>query len=440
MYKALENLSISTQDSSLNLTINYVGSDHMISKKKCTIIVAVSVIVAIFFTLTLGNVFMIEIGNRVVVPEQSYNELKNMAQKYAKQEKLMVFAEENFLYEADEEAMLEGALKGTLSALNDPYTEFLTKKEFDALMQDTEGSYEGIGVYITASDDNKIMVVAPIEDTPAEKAGLKTGDKIIRVNGTTYTAEQMDDAVKVMKGLPGTEVTITIERSDKEGNKSISDLVVNREKIRIKTIKPAMLEDNIGYIRITTFDMQTASDFNKAYDDLKNQGMQALVIDLRYNPGGIIDATVDISDKFMGKGVVTYTKTKSGETEYYNSDEHKEDIPLVLLVNEGSASASEIMAGAIKDTKAGTLIGTKTFGKGIVQRVQKFGNDGEGVKITISEYFTPSGVNIHGIGIEPDIEIELTEDAEGYGYDYYATDNQLQKAVEVLKEKMTQIQ
>lgn len=405
----------------------------MVSKKKYILTIILVFFVTAFLTLTVGNVLLIEMGQRVVLSEGTYKEMREMYEKYAKQESVMKIAEQDFLYEADEKKMLEGALEGTLKALGDPYTQFMTKEEFSALMQDTEGTYEGIGVYITASDDNKILIVSPIEDTPAEKAGLKTGDKIIRINGTEYSADQIDQAVSIMKGVPGTSVTLTIQREKEDGTKDISDVNVNREKIKIKTIKPSMLEDNIGYIRITTFDKLTADDFKTAYNDLKKQGMKGLVIDLRYNPGGIIDSTVAISDIFMGEGVVTYTKTKSGEIEYYKSKASAEDIPIVLLINEGSASASEIMAGALKDTGRATLIGTKSFGKGIVQRVQRFGNDGEGIKMTVSEYFTPNGINIHGIGIEPDINIALPKDAPGYGYEFYNTDNQLQKAVEVLR-------
>jgi carboxyl-terminal processing protease len=407
----------------------------MVSKKKYILTIVAVVLVTAFLTLTLGNVFLVGIGQKVVLSKEAYTEMKNMHDKYAKQESVMEIAKQDFLYDADESKMLEGALEGTLKALGDPYTQFMSKEEFSALMQDTEGTYEGIGVYVTASDDNKILIVSPIEDTPAEKAGLKTGDKIVRINGTEYTADKMDQAVNIMKGEPGTSITLTIQRENADGNHDVSDVIVNREKIKIKTVKPSMLEDEIGYIRITTFDMQTAEDFKAAYKDLKDQGMKSLVIDLRYNPGGIIDATVDISDMFLGEGTVTYTKTKSGEVEYFKSDANAEDIPIALLINEGSASASEIMAGAMKDTGRATLIGTKTFGKGIVQRVQRFGNDGEGIKMTVSEYFTPNGINIHGIGIEPDIEIVLPEDAPGYGYEFYDTDSQLQKAVEVLKDK-----
>lgn len=407
----------------------------MVSKRKYILTIIVVVFVTAFLTLTLGNILMVEVGQKVFLPKEEYAQMRRMSEKYAKQESIMQIAKRDFLYEADEQVMLEGALEGTLKALGDPYTQFMSREDFEALMQDTEGSYEGIGVYITASDDNKILIVSPIEDTPAEKAGLKTGDKIIRINGTEFTADQIDAAVKIMKGEPGTSVTLTIQRANSDGTNDISDVVINREKIRIKTIKPAILEDGIGYIRITTFDMQTAKDFKSAYAALKNKGINKLVIDLRYNPGGMIDSTVEISDLFMDEGIVTYTKTKAGEVDYFKSDKKMEDIPIVLLINEGSASASEIMAGAMKDTKRATLIGTKTFGKGIVQKVQAFGNDGEGIKMTVSEYFTPAGINIHGIGIEPDIEIELPEDAQGYGYEYYETDNQLQKAVEILKEK-----
>jgi carboxyl-terminal processing protease len=405
----------------------------MVSKRKYILTVVVVAFVAVFLTLTLGNVFLVEIGQKVFLSKDEYLQMREMYEKYAKQEKVMQIAQRDFLYEADEEMMLKGALQGTLKALGDPYTQFMTKEEFDALMQDTEGSYEGIGVYITASDDNKIIIVSPIEDTPAEKAGLKTGDKIIRINGIEYTADQINAAVNVMKGAPGTSVTLTIQRVLPDGSQNVSDVVVNREKIRINTVKSSILADDIGYIRITTFDMQTASDFKAAYKTLKNKGMKGLVIDLRFNPGGMINSTVEITDVFMGEGIVTYTKTKSGEIEYFKSDAKSEDIPIVILINEGSASASEIMAGAMKDTKRAVLVGNKTFGKGIVQKVQRFGNEGEGIKMTVSEYFTPAGINIHGVGIEPDIEIQLPEDTEGYGYEFYETDTQLQKAVEILR-------
>ena len=209
----------------------------MVSKRKYILTIVAVVLVTAFLTLTLGNVLLVEIGQKVFLSKDEYSQLKKISEKYAKQESIMKIAQNEFLYEADEEVMLEGALQGTLKALGDPYTQFLTKEEFESLMQDTEGSYEGIGVYITAGDDNKIIIVSPIEDTPAEKAGLRTGDKITRINDIEYTADQIDAAVKVMKGEPGTSVTLTIQRAASDGTQDISDIVINREKIRIKTVK-----------------------------------------------------------------------------------------------------------------------------------------------------------------------------------------------------------
>lgn len=408
----------------------------MVSKKKFILSLILAVLLTAFGTFIVSTKCSFESGNKILISEEDYQYSKDFIEKYSCFNNLIDYAEKNFLYDVDENAMIEGGLKGMLAALNDPYTEYLTKSDFDSMMEKTSGEYEGIGVYITPSTDNKIMVVSPIEGTPAEKAGLKPGDKIIRINDVEYTADEMDDAINVMKGEPNTSVNLTILREDENGKTNTFSIDVMREKIKIATVKSSMLEDNIGYIRIIQFGEQTASDFKQQYTLLEKQGMKGLIVDLRYNPGGLIDTSVDITNMFMGEGYVTYTQTKAGEREYYKSDADKIDIPLVLLVNEGSASASEIMAGAVKDTKSGTLVGVKTFGKGIVQRISLFGDDGDGVKMTISEYFTPNGVNIHGIGIEPDIEVKLPDDVEGYGSDYYDTDTQLQKGVEVIKQKL----
>lgn len=406
----------------------------MISKRRFYTALLFTVLITAIITFGLSNILTIKTGDRVVILREGYEELKSIADKYSKHEYLTGFIEENFLFDADEDAMIEGSLKGMMEALGDPYTEYMTKKDFDSFMEHTEGSYEGIGVYIAPSEDNSILVVSPIEDTPAEKAGIKTGDKIIKVNGVDYTADEMDQAISVMKGTPGTDVNITILREKSDGSTENIDLQITRETIRIKTVKASVIEGNIGYIRITTFDEQTDEDFISKLNELQELNIKGLIIDLRYNPGGLIKTTSNIADELIGKSIVTYTQTKNGERDYYNSKENKIDIPLVLLVNEGSASASEILSGAVKDTGSGTLVGTKTFGKGIVQRILPL-TDGTGIKITVSEYFTPSGVNIHGIGIEPDVYIEMPEDAM-YGYEYYDQDVQLQKGVEIIKESI----
>jgi carboxyl-terminal processing protease len=309
----------------------------------------------------------------------------------------------------------------------------------NSLLEQTSGEYSGIGVYVSISEDNKIIVISPIEDTPAEKAGLKTGDKIIKVNGTEFTGEEMTEAVKVMKGKPGTEVTITVERERPNGELREFDLTIERANIKIQTVKHGEIEDGIGYIRITTFDDPTDEDFKKALDELtQEKEIKGLVLDLRFNPGGLLDAVVEVADELLGKTVITYTQEKDGEREYYNSDKSMVDIPLVVLINQGSASASEILAGAIKDTERGILVGEQSFGKGIVQRIIPL-EDGSGFKLTVSEYFTPDNINIHDIGIEPDVTIKLDEKAmeEGlYGMEYYEEDNQLQRAVEILNRKI----
>ena len=406
----------------------------MVSRRKFITTIIVVIILTALLTFTVSNLLTLETGDKVIISKSNYNQLRSISIKYNKHEYLQDYVKKNFLFEADEEKMMEGSLKGMIDALDDRYSEYMTKKDFDSFMEHTEGSYQGIGVYITPSEDNYILVISPIEDTPAEKAGIKTGDKIIKIDGIDFTAEEMDKAVGIMKGTPGTDVTITVLREKKDGTKETIDFPIKREIIRIKTIKSYMMQDKIGYIRITTFDKQTDEDFNSALNELQKQDMKGLVIDLRYNPGGLVDVTRKITDKLIGKGIVTYTQTKDGERKYYESDKNKIDIPLVVLVNEGSASASEILSGAVKDTKSGILVGTKTFGKGIVQSIMPM-KDGTGIKMTISEYFTPNGINIHGIGIEPDVVIEMPEDAL-YGYEYYDQDIQLQKAVEIIEKKL----
>jgi len=410
----------------------------MISKKKAFIITVLAVIVTLVLSIVGTSFIGLRIGERVLISDSSYDNLVSIKEKYDKNEYVENYIEDNFLYEI-EGSLQDGSLRGMIETLDDPYSEYLDLDEMKSLIEQTSGEYSGIGIYVSISEDNKILVISPIEDTPAEKAGIKTGDKIIKVNGTEFTGEEMSEAVKVMKGKPGTEVTITVQRERPSGESKVFDLTIERANIKIETVKHGVLENNIGYIRITTFDEPTDEDFEKALDELiKEKEVEALVLDLRFNPGGLLDSVVEIADELLGKTVITYTQTKDGEREYYNSGNSMVDIPLVVLINEGSASASEILAGAIKDTERGVLVGEKSFGKGIVQRIIPL-EDGSGFKLTVSEYFTPDNLNIHGIGIEPDVTIELNEKSmeEGlYGMEFYDDDNQLQRAVEILERKI----
>lgn len=405
------------------------------STKKAITIMVILILLTNVITFSLTNLVSLRLDDKVVVPKGEYEQLTRSYSNYSKVTAIKGYIENNYLRDVDNQELLDGQIKGMVNALDDPYSIYMTEEEFTSFTQETAGTYGGIGVIVTPGDDDLITVVSPIEDTPGERAGLKTGDKIIKVNGVEFYAENMDEAVKVMKGEPGTKVTITIMRKDKEGNNQVQDIDIQREQIRLVTVKSQVMDDNIGYIKLTSFDEITYEDFKKHMTQLEKKNVKGIILDLRNNPGGLLNISADIADEFLGEGDIVYTQTKSGEREYIRSGKSQTTLPMVVLVNEGSASASEILAGAIKDHKRGELIGTTTFGKGVVQRIRDL-SDGTGIKLTVSEYFTPNGVNIHGVGITPDIVVELNEDVENIGVDYLDVDNQLQKALEVLKNKM----
>ena len=407
------------------------------SKKKTLVFTIALVLVTNIITFAVSTILPTPLNQKVMISKTEYNELSSFYNEYSKLMTVEESVKKNFLKEVDENKLIDGQLKGMLQSLDDPYSIYMTKEEFDDFMEHTKGVYGGIGVIVTPGEDNLITVVSPIEDTPGEKAGIKTGDKIIKVNGEEFTADKMDAAVKIMKGKPGEEVVLTILREDKEGKKNQFDLTIKREEIRLKSVKSSVVENNIGYIKILSFDDLTYEDFKEELKNLQKQKVKGIVLDLRNNPGGLLDVCAKITDEFLDEGDIVYTETRNGEREYLKSNKKCIDLPLVLLVNEGSASASEILAGAIKDRERGVLVGTKTFGKGIVQRIFKLA-DGSGYKLTVSEYFTPNGTNIHGIGITPDVTIELPEDVTIIGPENLSKDIQLQKAIEIIKAEIGQ--
>lgn len=299
-------------------------------------------------------------------------------------------------------------------------------------MESSSGEYPGIGIYLAPNADNEIEIVSPIEDTPADKAGLLAKDLIIGVNGETVNADVMDEAIATIKGEPGTPVTLTIYRPSK---KEKFDVDITREWIDVKVVKSKMIDDQIGYLRLSMFDEQSAAEFEKHLKELQASGAKGVVVDLRQNPGGYLSQCVEIADMLLGKELIVYTESRNGDDEEYYSDDQKVDVQLVVLVDNGSASASEILTGALKDHKAATIVGTTTFGKGVVQIVQPY-SENTGFKLTTSQYFTPNGVNIHGIGIEPDVVIELDEAYYEIENPTDADDNQLQKAIEIIKTKI----
>lgn len=340
--------------------------------------------------------------------------------------------EGNYYENVDENKLLEGAMGGMASSLKDPYTVYFTKDEMQMLNEDINGSYVGIGISIDLDTDGIVKVVEPFKDSPAYQAGVQMGDKIIKVNDKDVTGLKDTSAVvKLIKGEEGTKVKVTFYRPSTGQN---LDLTMARKNIKVENIKSEMLPDKIGYIQIKKFDAEIASFFAEHANKLIDQGMKGLIIDVRDDPGGYYDQVVSIADMLLPKGVIVYTEDKNKKKEYQNSDEKNVNMPIAVLINGSSASASEILAGSIKDNKKGTLIGTKSFGKGLVQQTFPL-SDGSGVKVTIARYFTPSGVCIQGVGIEPNIVVNLPEKYKNVPISQIPRqdDTQLQKAVEVIK-------
>lgn len=389
----------------------------MISKKKAFLITLVLVILTLVGSVAATLVGSFASGDKVLISKYQYEEYK----KLEKLLKIKADVQRQFYQEVDEVKILEAMNKGPFEGLDDPYSSYYDKDEFRALMESTSGSYVGVGVVISPADDGLITVVAPIEDTPAEKAGIKPGDKILAVNGEKFSGKEMNKAVRIIKGVPGEEVVLTVAR----GNKTF-DVKIVREQIQLKSVKSEMKED-IAYIRISNFDERTGEEFQQHLSEMKRKKPQGLIIDLRDNPGGLLDQVKIVADSILGEGTIVYTMNRAGEKRYLKSDAGGElDIPLVVLVNGSSASASEILAGAVRDNEAGTLVGTTTFGKGLVQSVINL-DDGSGYTLTTAQYFTPSGEYIHKKGITPDIIVEETQDGK--------EDVQMNKAIEVIRDK-----
>lgn len=335
-----------------------------------------------------------------------------------------------YLNKIDYDKMESGIYSGLVASLGDPYSTYYTKEEFDLLMESTKGTYSGIGALLSQDPKTGIVSIIKVyEGTPSEEAGLQEGDMIYKVDDIEITGMDLAEAVTHIKGKESSKVDLTIAR---EGESDYLKFEVERRKINVPTVTSKMLEDKVGYIAVSEFDEVTYDQYTKALDQLIEDGMKGLVIDLRNNPGGNLDIVCKMVDEILGKGLIVYIEDKYGKREEFNSDaNNKLKVPLAVLINGNSASASEIFAGAVKDYKIGTLVGTKTFGKGIVQQLIDL-KDGSAMKLTIASYFTPSGVNIHGVGIKPDEEVELNENAKKDNIIKPEEDNQLQKAIEIV--------
>ncbi len=337
-----------------------------------------------------------------------------------------------FLHDVPDEDLQNGMFKGLLAALGDPYSEYYTAEELSSMMEQSQGIYYGIGAYVQLDTNTGLPKISGvIEGSPAEAADLRANDLIYEVDGTSTYGLSLTEAVALIKGPEGTNVEITLIR---EGESDYVSLTLTRQKVESPTVEFRMLEDDMAYIQVTEFDDVTVDQFAEALAMARGSDAEGIILDLRGNPGGNLGAVVDMCNMILPEGMIVYTEDKYGKRDEYKCDGKRAlELPLVVLVDMNSASAAEIMAGAIKDHGIGTLVGTTTFGKGIVQQIMSF-RDGSAVKITISAYYTPSGNNIHGIGIEPDVICEF--DGEAYYGSEDHPDNQLEKAKEVLRKEM----
>ena len=328
-----------------------------------------------------------------------------------------------FLGEIDEQKVLDETIKGYVKGLDDEYSEYMTKEEWDEFQSAALGNYVGIGIYMTTDNNGNVIVLAPIKGSPAESAGLETGDIITAVNDENVLGTSSDDVSNKIKGEAGTEVKLTVLRDNE-----YIDMNVKREEIKVYHVEEKMLENNIGYMNLATFDEGCSDEFREKYQTLKNQGARSLILDLRNNTGGLVDEALKIADMMIEKDkTLLITVDSKGNKEI---DKAKEDPivegDIIVLTNEYSASASEILVGALKDNGRAKSLGTKTFGKGVIQNVF-FLNDGSALKLTVNEYFTPNETKINKVGIAPDYEVELPEDSQ--------EDVQLNKAIELLKKQ-----
>ena len=377
--------------------------------------VLLSTLVVVGFKFATGDIFGKNIDKATAIKLQNIDRL----------------IEEKYLYsdKIDQNALKEGMIKGYIQGLGDPYSAYYDKKEFKELTESTEGTFYGIGAqFNTATNEGFLTVVNVYEGSPAKKAGIRAGDVLTKVDGKDVGGMSAESVVSRIKGKNGSKVKLTFTRNKKD----TYTVDVKREKIEVPTVAYRMQRDNIGYIQITEFTGETATQFNDAFVKLEKQGMVGLVIDLRNNPGGRVDTTGKILDKLLGKGPLVKVKDKNGkEKVLIDSDEkNKWNKPIVVLINGYSASASELFAGAMQDYEAATIIGTKSYGKGVVQQIFSI-NDGTGVKLTIAEYFTPKGHVVNKKGIMPDIKVEETRKTPED-----PNDAQLLKAFEVVKGKI----
>lgn len=375
------------------------------------------ILIAVLLVISLGEGFLLY---------RSYTVSGKNVQIANKLEKLQKTVDQYYKGDVDQDKLENYTYKGYLAGLGDPYSAYYSESEFEDLMETTNGVFSGVGIYLSQDTvTGQIKVIRVIKGGPSDGSGIKSGDVLIKVDGKSVGDKELDQVVSEVKGEEGTKVKLTFLRSKE---KNAKDYTITRKKVVTQTVETKMLDDQIGYLSISEFDEVTLGQFKKGIKQLQKKGMKALILDVRNNPGGLVDSVVDICDELLGKGKIVSMKDKQGKEKVYRSDaDQSVKVPICVLVNGESASASEILSGAVKDHKRGTLVGQKTFGKGIVQGFFKLG-DGSYAKLTYASYYTPSGADIHKKGIKPDVNVKDDTKTKA--------DEQLLKAQQILKKKL----
>ena len=404
----------------------------MEEKKRYKVYKIIMLIVLVaFITFLITSICMYQyftnnnIGKQLVVSSSNEGDITSELSKYR------AIIDKYFLGDIDENKLKEGAIKGYIEGLDDKYTEYISKEDMEEYMEETTGNFVGIGIYMVKdTETNRIMVLAPIKGSPAEKAGILPGDLIISVDGTEYTAEDMSVASSKIKGEAGTTVKLEILR----GTETKSFELV-RENIKVNPVEGKKLEGNIGYIEFSSFDEGTAEEFKAKFEELQKQGIKSLIIDLRNNGGGIVDEALKIADYVLDKDDVILYEVDKNNNEKIETSKNDPiiDMPIIVLTNENTASSSEILAGVLKDHQKAKTVGVKTYGKGVIQQLIQL-PDGSGIKITAEEYLTPNKTKINNIGIEPDEEVKLPDTVKNVLAVEEKDDTQLQKAIEMAKQ------
>lgn len=386
-------------------------------KKSRLALTIIGTALAVFLLLGIGLFFFLEYSDLALISKSDYEKATEMVEKYEKLYSIQDTIDERCLWDVDTDEHMDDLYRAAVDAVDDKYSYYMTAEEYEEWENLVTGTFTGVGIAFSQDTDGSFVVNRVMEGGPAELGGMKAGDLILKVDGKVY--EDSNEMAGAIRGEEGSSVEITYERNDREKTVSLV-----RAEVKELSVYADMLEDDYGYMQITSFEEETAKQFETELKNLENKGAKGVVIDLRNNPGGMMDQSIEIADMLLPEGMITYTEDRDGNKETYNSDEHCTKLKYVLLVNENSASAAEIVAAAVKDNEGGKLVGETTFGKGIIQGTIDL-QDGSAMSLTIMQYFSPKGSEIHENGVEPDYEVELPEDAK--------TDKQLEKALELLK-------